>query len=48
MSNAPGLILKYRQNLKFGHSIIKDHLLYDGLEDAFSNNLMGHFAEMTA
>lgn len=35
MTNAPGLILNYRKGLKFGHSGIKDHILCDGLEDAF-------------
>lgn len=48
MTNAPGLLLNYRKGLKFGHSSIKDHLLHDGLEDAFTDNLMGNFADKTA
>ena len=48
MTNAPGLILNYRKGTKFGHGEIKDHILHDGLEDAFQNKLMGHFAEVTA
>lgn len=48
MTNSPGLILNYRKGLKFGHSGIKDHILHDGLEDAFQNKLMGNFAEITA
>lgn len=48
MTNCPGLILNYRKGLKFGHSTIKDHVLYDGFEDAFQNKLMGNFAEITA
>lgn len=48
MTNAPGLILDYRKQFKFGHSVIKDHILHDALEDAFQKKLMGHFAEETA
>lgn len=35
MTNAPGLLMDYRKGIKFGHSTIRDHILNDGLEDAF-------------
>lgn len=49
MSNAPYLIPKARQGLRLGHNKLIDHMFFDGLEDAYSNNkLMGEFAEDTA
>lgn len=49
MTLAPYLLPKARSGLRLGHSKVIDHMFYDGLEDAYSKNLlMGHFAERTA
>lgn len=49
MSMAPYFIPKARGGLRLGHGQIIDHMFYDGLEDAYNENLlMGHFAERTA
>jgi acetyl-CoA C-acetyltransferase len=48
MSNAPYLIPKARQGLRFGHSELLDHMLYDGLQNAYDGQSMGMFAEQCA
>lgn len=49
MSNAPHLLLKARAGYRMGHGEIKDHMFFDGLEDAYDKGkLMGVFAEATA
>jgi len=48
MSNAPYLIEKARTGLRMGHGEIKDHMFFDGLEDARTGRLMGSFAQDTA
>ncbi len=48
MSNAPYIIEKARTGLRMGHGEIKDHMFFDGLEDARSGRLMGSFAQETA
>lgn len=48
MSNCPYLILKARQGLRMGDDKILDHMLYDGLIDAFNNYHMGVTAENLA
>ena len=49
MSNAPLLARKFPGKAKVGHLKMEDHMLTDGLEDAFdSETLMGHFAEKCA
>lgn len=46
MSNAPYLLPKARDGLRMGHGEIKDHMFFDGLEDAYDKGrLMGTFAE---
>lgn len=46
MTNAPYLVMKARSGFRLGHQEIKDHMLLDGLEDAYDKgNLMGCFAE---
>jgi acetyl-CoA C-acetyltransferase len=46
MSNAPHLLPKARKGYRLGHEAVKDHLLLDGLEDAYDEGkLMGAFAE---
>jgi acetyl-CoA C-acetyltransferase len=49
MTNAPHLIPKARSGYRLGHGKIEDHMLVDGLEDAYEKGkLMGCFAEATA
>ncbi len=49
MSNAPYLITKARTGYRLGHGEIKDHMMLDGLEDAYEKGKpMGYFAELTA
>lgn len=46
MSNAPYLLPKARQGYRIQHQTALDHMLYDGLEDAYQRGkLMGSFAE---
>ncbi|RSZ58291.1 acetyl-CoA C-acyltransferase [Massilia atriviolacea] len=52
MTNAPYLIPKARGGYRIGHGQMFDHMMYDGLEDAYSRNektgegrSMGTFAE---
>lgn len=47
MSAAPYLIPKARAGLRLGHGEIKDHMMLDGLEDAYAKGTsMGVFAEL--
>lgn len=48
MSNAPYLLSKARGGLRMGHGEVKDHMFFDGLEDARTGRLMGSFAQETA
>jgi acetyl-CoA C-acetyltransferase len=50
MSNAPYLMLKGRTGYRLGHGDqLKDHMFYDGLEDAYEEGrAMGTFAEECA
>ena len=49
MSNAPYLLAKARTGYRFGHDRLLDHMLLDGLEDAYENGRsMGDFGEATA
>ena len=48
MTNSPYFINKARGGLRLGHGEIKDHMFFDGLEDAYSGRLMGSFAQDTA
>ncbi|HEV8262485.1 MAG TPA: acetyl-CoA C-acetyltransferase [Burkholderiales bacterium] len=46
MSNAPYLLPKARSGYRMGHQQVLDHMLLDGLEDAYDKGrLMGSFAE---
>lgn len=46
MTNAPYLLLKARQGYRLGHSELYDHMMLDGLEDAYEKGRsMGYFAE---
>ena len=48
MSNAPYFLPKARQGMRLGHGEIKDHMFFDGLEDAYTGRTMGSFAQETA
>src|ERR1700748_3059029 len=49
MSNAPYLLAKARGGYRAGHDRIIDHMLMDGLEDAYEvGRSMGDFGESTA
>lgn len=48
MSNAPYLIKDIRVGHKFGNSKNIDHMIHDGLEDAYSHKLMGEIADESA
>jgi acetyl-CoA C-acetyltransferase len=49
MSNAPYLIPKARQGYRLGHAQMLDHMLLDGLEDAYDKGRpMGYFADECA
>jgi acetyl-CoA C-acetyltransferase len=49
MSNAPYLLERARSGYRMGHGRVVDHMLFDGLEDAYDKGrLMGTFAEECA
>lgn len=54
MTNAPYLLPKGRSGYRMGHGVVYDHMLHDGLEDAYhispdgSRRAMGVFADNTA
>jgi acetyl-CoA C-acetyltransferase len=49
MTNAPFLMKKHRAGARIGHDVIYDHMMLDGLEDAYEpGRAMGTFAEETA
>ncbi|EMB2690039.1 thiolase family protein [Acinetobacter baumannii] len=45
MTNAPYVLPKARVGYRMGHGEIKDHMFFDGLEDAETGRLMGSFAQ---
>ena len=48
MSNAPYVLPQARQGYRMGHAKMLDHMMFDGLEDAYDNLAMGCFAQTTA
>jgi acetyl-CoA C-acetyltransferase len=49
MSNSPYLMKKHRAGARIGHDIVYDHMMLDGLEDAYdTGRAMGTFAEDAA
>ncbi|MCC5879445.1 MAG: acetyl-CoA C-acyltransferase [Idiomarina sp.] len=48
MSNAPYVLPQARQGYRMGHAKMLDHMMFDGLEDAYDNQAMGCFAQTTA
>ena len=48
MSNAPYLMPNARGGYRMGHQEVLDHMFFDGLQNPYDGNMMGHFAELTA
>ena len=48
MTNAPYLLPKARAGMRMGHQQALDHMFWDGLQDPFSGEMMGHYAQVTA
>jgi acetyl-CoA C-acetyltransferase len=48
MTNAPHLLPKGRGGIRYGHGQVLDHMVLDGLENAYDGKPMGHFADKTA
>ncbi len=48
MTNTPYLLPKARQGYRMGHQDLIDHMFFDGLQNPYDGNMMGHFAEETA
>ncbi len=49
MTNAPFLLKKHRAGARIGHDTVYDHMMLDGLEDAYdAGRAMGTFAEEAA
>jgi acetyl-CoA C-acetyltransferase len=49
MSNSPYLMKKHRAGARIGHDTVYDHMMMDGLEDAYdAGRAMGTFAEESA
>ncbi|MDM7861070.1 thiolase family protein [Alteromonas sp. ASW11-36] len=48
MSNAPYLLPKARGGMRMGHGQVLDHMMLDGLENAYDGQAMGCFAQGTA
>ncbi len=48
MTQAPYLLPKAREGFRLGHGQCLDHMFFDGLQDAYCGELMGHFADANA
>ena len=48
MSNAPYLMPKARAGYRMGHQTVLDHMFFDGLQNPYDGQMMGHFADLTA
>ncbi|RTE87374.1 MULTISPECIES: acetyl-CoA C-acyltransferase [Gammaproteobacteria] len=48
MSNAPYLLDKARSGYRMGHGQVIDHMMWDGLQDAYEGKAMGCYAQDTA
>lgn len=48
MSNAPYLLPAARRGQRMGHGQMLDHMLLDGLQDAYGHELMGYYADVIA
>ncbi len=48
MSNAPYMLPQARTGMRMGHGQVLDHMMLDGLEDAYEGKAMGCYAQATA
>ena len=48
MTGAPYLLPKARGGYRMGHGEIIDHMFFDGLQNPYDGEMMGHFGEQTA
>ena len=48
MTNAPYFIPGARAGLRMGHNKILDHMFFDGLQNPYDGEMMGHFGELCA
>ncbi|MDG2155679.1 MAG: thiolase family protein [Gammaproteobacteria bacterium] len=48
MSGSPYLLPKAREGYRMGHQEVLDHMFFDGLQNPYDGNMMGHFAEETS
>lgn len=48
MSSAPYMLSKGRSGYRMGHGQVLDHMMFDGLENAYDGKAMGCFAQDTA
>ncbi|HEV2321476.1 MAG TPA: acetyl-CoA C-acyltransferase [Gammaproteobacteria bacterium] len=48
MTNAPYFIPGARAGLRMGHQKILDHMFFDGLQNPYDGEMMGHFGELCA
>src|SRR5690606_20496915 len=48
MSNAPYMLPNARTGYRMGHGQVLDHMMLDGLEDAYEHKAMGCYAQATA
>ncbi|UCG72273.1 MAG: acetyl-CoA C-acyltransferase [Chromatiales bacterium] len=48
MTGAPYLLPKARGGYRMGHGEIIDHMFFDGLQNPYDGEMMGHFGEATA
>ena len=48
MTNAPYLLPKARGGMRMGHQEVIDHMFFDGLQNPYDGQMMGHFGESCA
>jgi acetyl-CoA C-acetyltransferase len=48
MSGAPYLLPQARSGYRMGHKEVVDHMFFDGLQNPYDGEMMGHFGEQTA
>jgi len=48
MTNSPYLLPAERAGQRLGHGRTIDHMFFDGLQDAYGGELMGHYADLVA
>jgi acetyl-CoA C-acetyltransferase len=48
MTNAPYLLPKARGGMRMGHQEVIDHMFFDGLQNPYDGQMMGHFGEICA